>query len=155
MTLATVPKYDPGQITPKAGDAVVIGAGMAGLVTARVLADAFEQVTLVEKDSLPNTPVARKRVPQAKHVHNLHEAGRRTLEDLFPGFSEELVAAGANRVDLNSDARFYLGGGVQTHGPSQIPMYCATRPLFELITRRRVDEFDNGNDLGQRTDRIS
>ena len=143
VTLASVPEYDPGQITRKAGHAVVVGAGMAGLLTARVLADSFEQVTLVEKDSLPDAPVTRKGIPQGKHIHNLHEAGRRTLEDLFPGFSEEVSAAGGTKIDLNSDFRVYIEDGYQTHGPSQIPMYCASRPLFELITRRRVTEIHN------------
>jgi len=143
MTLASVPEYDSAQITRKAGHAVVVGAGMAGLLAARVLADHFEQVTLVEKDSLPDAPVTRKGVPQANHIHNLHEAGRRTLEDLFPGFSEDLIAAGATQIDLNSEFRVYLEEGPHAHGPSHIPMYCASRPLFEFITRRRVGNIDN------------
>jgi len=116
---------------------------MAGLLSARVLADSFEQVTLVEKDSLPDAPVTRNGIPQGNHIHNLHEAGRKTLDDLFPGFSEEVRAAGGTKIDLNSDFRVYIEDGYQTHGPSQIPMYCASRPLFELITRQRVSEIDN------------
>jgi 2-polyprenyl-6-methoxyphenol hydroxylase-like FAD-dependent oxidoreductase len=143
MTLATVPEYDPAQTTRKAGHAVVAGAGMAGLLAARVLADHFEQVTIVEKDSLPDAPVTRKGVPQANHIHNLHEAGRRTLEDLFPGFSEDLIAAGGNRIEINSDSRVFIEGDVLAHGPGRLPMYCASRPLFELVTRRRVDDVDN------------
>ena len=39
----------------KIGDhAVVLGAGMAGLLAARVLADAYERVTVVERDPLPD-----------------------------------------------------------------------------------------------------
>lgn len=143
MTLATVPEYDSAQTTRKAGHAVVSGAGMAGLLAARVLADHFEQVTIAEKDSLPDSPVTRKGVPQANHIHNLHEAGRKTLEDLFPGFSEDLIAAGGNRIDINSDSRVFIEEDVLAHGSGQIPMYCASRPLFELVTRRRVDDIDN------------
>jgi len=33
--------------------AVVIGASMAGLLTARVLAEAYDHVTIVERDILP------------------------------------------------------------------------------------------------------
>jgi 2-polyprenyl-6-methoxyphenol hydroxylase-like FAD-dependent oxidoreductase len=143
MTLATVPEYDPTQTARRAGDAVVVGAGMAGLLAARVLADFFQRVTLVEKDPLPDTPVARKGVPQAKHIHNLHEAGRRTLEDLFPGFSEELVGAGGNRIEINRDSRVFIETDVLAHGPGRIPMYCASRPLFELVTRRRVEDVQN------------
>ena len=35
------------------GQAVVLGAGMAGLLAARVLADAYQRVTVVERDPLP------------------------------------------------------------------------------------------------------
>ena len=143
MTLASVPPYDSTQRTDQAGQAVVVGAGMAGLLAARVLADYFERVTVVERDSLPADPVARNGVPQGNHIHNLHEAGRRTLEDLFPGFSDELVAAGGTKIDFNSDFHVYVKEGFLAHGPSQIPMYCASRPLFELLTRRRLRDFEN------------
>jgi flavin-dependent dehydrogenase len=33
--------------------AVVIGAGMAGLVAARVLSDRYEAVTVLDRDALP------------------------------------------------------------------------------------------------------
>jgi phytoene dehydrogenase-like protein len=36
--------------------AVVLGASMGGLLAARVLADFFETVTVVERDVLPDDP---------------------------------------------------------------------------------------------------
>jgi len=36
--------------------AVVLGAGMAGLVAARVLSDAYRRVTVVERDRFRRTP---------------------------------------------------------------------------------------------------
>ena len=49
MTLATVPRYDR-EAVPLVGDhAVVVGGSMAGLFTARVLADGFETVTIIGK----------------------------------------------------------------------------------------------------------
>jgi glycine/D-amino acid oxidase-like deaminating enzyme len=49
--------------------AVVIGGSIAGLLAARVLADHFEHITLIERDRLPERPQPRKGVPQASHVH--------------------------------------------------------------------------------------
>jgi hypothetical protein len=50
----------------KLGDhAVVLGASMAGLLAARVLSDAYERVTLVERDALPTKPERRRGVPRA------------------------------------------------------------------------------------------
>ncbi|UJB39722.1 hypothetical protein [Streptomyces sp. A1-5] len=39
--------------------ALVVGAGIAGLLTARVLADTFAEEEVVEQDVLPTTPVQR------------------------------------------------------------------------------------------------
>jgi heterodisulfide reductase subunit A-like polyferredoxin len=51
------------------GQAIVIGAGVGGLLAGRVLADQFDRVTLVERDlftsgvSNDNDPTFRKGVP--------------------------------------------------------------------------------------------
>jgi phytoene dehydrogenase-like protein len=34
-------------------DAVVVGSSMGGLLAARVLADAYDKVTVIDRDSLP------------------------------------------------------------------------------------------------------
>ena len=46
--------------------AIVLGASMAGLLAARVLADEFERVTLVERDRLPAAADNRRGVPQGQ-----------------------------------------------------------------------------------------
>jgi 2-polyprenyl-6-methoxyphenol hydroxylase-like FAD-dependent oxidoreductase len=112
---------------------------MAGLVTARVLADRFETVTLVEKDELPDDPDVRRGVPQGRHAHLLLEAGRTTLEDLFPGFGEDLVRAGGVVVDASTDLRHFTEGDFLADGPERIPLYSATRPLFEHVVRQRIE----------------
>jgi len=65
--------------------AIVIGAGMAGLPAARVLADYFEHVVVLERDTLPADPSPRIGTPQARHTHALLGGGQRALGDLFPG----------------------------------------------------------------------
>src|SRR3954467_7907533 len=85
-----------GGLVPKLGEhAVVLGASMGGLITARVLADFYETVTVVERDVLPDDPENRRGVPQGRHTHALLSRGAQVLEELFPGFLDELVAAGA------------------------------------------------------------
>src|SRR4051794_11145668 len=51
--------------------AVVIGASIAGLCAARVLSDFYDEVTLYERDDLPDGPANRAAVPQGRHVHLL------------------------------------------------------------------------------------
>ena len=81
---------------PVLGDrAVVLGASMGGLLAARVLADFFRTVTVIERDELPDDPVTRRGVPQGRHPHALLARGAHILDELFPGLLDELVAAGA------------------------------------------------------------
>src|SRR2546422_5909214 len=74
--------------------AVVIGGSIAGLCAARVLADYFDRVTVLDRDAYPAGPLDRAGVPQGRHVHALLARGRRDLERLFPGFEQRMLAAG-------------------------------------------------------------
>jgi 2-polyprenyl-6-methoxyphenol hydroxylase-like FAD-dependent oxidoreductase len=138
MAATTPPRYRPEQVSSAGDRAVVIGASMAGLFAARVLADAYETVTVVEKDELPDGPDTRLGVPQGSQPHLLLQSGQETIEDFFPGFCEELLAADGLLIDWTRDLHYYDEGGYIADGPARIPMYAASRPLFESIVRRRV-----------------
>lgn len=142
MTLSTVPRYDPDAVSFVDDHAVVVGAGMAGLVAARVLADGFDKVTLLDRDPLPDRSEPRRGTPQAHHVHAMLEAGRATLADLFPGYGADVLAAGGTQIDITTDLDYYHEGDFLAAGTESIPMLCATRPLFEAVTRRRVAALD-------------
>src|ERR1700746_4238376 len=75
--------------------AVVIGAGMAGLTAAGALSNRFDHVVVLERDTLPSEPTHRAGTPQARHVHALLLSGQRALSELFPGFEQDLAQAGA------------------------------------------------------------
>src|SRR5437868_4933131 len=107
--------------------AVVIGGSMGGLLAARVLADHFDRVTVLERDRLPEGPDARKGTPQARHIHVLLTAGRLALEELFPGLVADLVAAGAVDYDAIRDMEWLGPAGLSVRFPSGIHMLGATR----------------------------
>lgn len=142
MTLGTVSRYDPDRVSPVGDHAVVVGASMAGLLAGRVLADGFERVTILERDPLPGDSVARRGVPQGNHVHILLEAGRAILEDLFPGYGEDLASAGGVLLDVPRDLDYYQKGDFLAKGSERVQMYCASRPLIEHLVRRRLDDHD-------------
>jgi len=123
--------------------AVVAGGSLAGLCAAGVLADGFEEVVVLERDEFPDGAVAREGAPQTGHPHILLEAGRTTLEDLFPGFSERLASAGGLIVDAATDMTYYDQGGPLADGPERLPMYCASRPLIESVVRQQVAAIPN------------
>ena len=112
MTLATVDRYEPDRTSTLGDRAVVIGGSMAGLCAARVLADTFAEVVVLERDRLPTEPVGRTGAPQTSHPHALLEAGRATLEDLFPGFGEDLLTDGGLLIDSGTDMEYYDQGGL-------------------------------------------
>ena len=142
MTLADVPRYDESAVSHCGEHAVVVGASMAGLVAARTLADAFDRVTVLDRDPLADDPVTRRGVPQGHQPHVLLEAGRATLADLFPGFAEELLSNGGLVIDWTNDLVHYEDGGYLAPGPIRRPMYAASRPLFEAVARRCLASVD-------------
>jgi 2-polyprenyl-6-methoxyphenol hydroxylase-like FAD-dependent oxidoreductase len=142
MTLATVPAYDSGRSTGVGDHAVVVGASVSGLLAARALADGFERVTVVDRDTLPGGPTPRDGAPQARQPHALQEAGRAIIEDLFPGYGEDVVSAGGVEIDAATDFNFYDEGGYVADSPTAMPMYVASRPLLEHVLRRRVAGLD-------------
>src|SRR5207248_5389443 len=124
--------------------AVVIGAGMAGLTAAAALADRFEQVVVLERDTLPSEPTYRAGTPQARHVHGLLLSGQRALSELFPGFEQDLARAGAAPIRAGLDVR------VERPGYDPFPQrdlgwfgYAASRPTIEHAVRRRVESRAN------------
>ena len=64
---------------------------MAGLLAARALADHFEHITLLERDTFPAPGANRKGVPQGKHTHVLLERGRQIMERYLSGLTDELT----------------------------------------------------------------
>ncbi|MEK8169201.1 FAD/NAD(P)-binding protein [Streptomyces sp. M19] len=81
------------------GSAVVIGGGLAGTLAVAALLDHVDTVTVVERDRYPDGPVARKGVPQGRHLHVFLPGGQHALEALLPGTVTELERAGARRLE--------------------------------------------------------
>ena len=90
--------------------AVVLGAGIAGLLAARVLAEAYGRVTVTDRDPLPDTAETRRGVPQGRHAHNLLPSGAAAIGELVPGLLEELAAGGAPVIEDFAELRFAPAG---------------------------------------------
>jgi 2-polyprenyl-6-methoxyphenol hydroxylase-like FAD-dependent oxidoreductase len=125
------------------GTAVVVGASMAGLCAARVAAERFDHVTVVDRDALPEEAAARPHVPQGRQPHLLLVAGARLLEGWFPGIVDELLAGGAVDLDLCADFRWHQGGGVLRRPTSSLRSPAMSRPFLEQAVRRRVADLPN------------
>ncbi|MEU9124404.1 NAD(P)-binding protein [Streptomyces sp. NPDC048506] len=118
--------------------AVVVGAGMAGLAAARVLADGFEVVTVIERDTLPSASAPRAGAPQGHHVHGLLALGAEVFEGYFPGLRSELEQAGAPVWDWGEGLCAVLPNGTPPPTPMGMPIQTFSRPLLEQVLRQRV-----------------
>src|SRR6185503_17981658 len=118
--------------------AVVLGGSLAGLLAARVLADHFEHVTLIERDLYTDNCETRRGIPQANHVHGLLVRGRQIIEELFPGVQDEMIAAGAPLVDMANEIAWFTRAGWGVRFPSELKVLAFTRPLLDLHVRRSV-----------------
>jgi 2-polyprenyl-6-methoxyphenol hydroxylase-like FAD-dependent oxidoreductase len=126
-------------VMDKSGDrAVVLGGSMAGLLAARVLAEAYAEVVVIERDELPRDAAHRRGVPQSRHIHGLLAGGQLALEELFDGLTAELVDLGAPAGDVLQDLRAYFGGHRLHPGPSGLLALQASRPMLEAALRARV-----------------
>jgi 2-polyprenyl-6-methoxyphenol hydroxylase-like FAD-dependent oxidoreductase len=113
---------------------------MAGVLAARVLTDGYDRAGVLDRDSMPDEPAARRGVPQANHVHVMLEPARVILNDLFSGYQEALCADGGVVLDAGSDLQYYDQGDALADTDSELPMPCASRPLFESAARRHAFE---------------
>ncbi len=130
--------------TTVGGHAVVLGASMAGLLAARVLSDAYERVTVLDRDVLPAGVQHRKGVPQGRQAHGLLPRGRHVLDELFPGFSAALVSeTGGVDVDILADCRWYQGGAALSKARSGLGGLAVSRPYLEARVRQRVAALAN------------
>lgn len=123
--------------------AIIIGGSMAGLLAARVLADHFEQVTIIESDRFPEQPVPRKGVPQSAHLHVLLTRGRMIIEQLFPGLQDELIATGAPVLDMGKDMAWLNPAGWSIRFQSGFNILAFSRDLLDWKIRRRLSAFSN------------
>ena len=144
--------------------AVVLGGSVGGLLAARVLADSFARVTVIERDVLPDGAATRRGAPQAHHPHALLTKGAHILDRLFPGLLSALVDHGAPVWDDGDWSKLYMsiaGHVMLRHGlaafdHNQMAMYFPSRPLLEAAIRRRVEAVDNvdirdGTDVAELT----
>jgi 2-polyprenyl-6-methoxyphenol hydroxylase-like FAD-dependent oxidoreductase len=137
----------------RSGRALVVGGGIAGLLAARVLAEGYLEVRVLDRDDLerPGGHDPRRGVPQGRHIHALLPRGRQVLEELFPQLTGQLIDAGAPSGDLLGDARLHLSGHRFARASAGLMTVSVSRPYLEACIRARVAQLPNVT-LGPPTD---
>lgn len=118
---------------------VVLGGSIGGLLAARVLSEAYSLVTVIDRDDLAGAGrEPRGAVPWGGHIHALLERGRRILEDLFPGFLNELIDLGVPVGDYGTTCHYYFNGVMLAEAETGMACVGANRPVIEERIRMRV-----------------
>jgi len=111
---------------------------------AGALAKYFERVEILERDRLSACAASRSGTPQDRHPHGLLAGGLQALGEIFPGFESDLADAGAVPVKVAQEIRYERADvGVLPQRDFGVSLLCATRPLIELVLRRRVEGIAN------------
>ncbi len=116
----------------------MVGASIAGLLAARVLADTYDHVTLVERDDLEGDPGTRRGVPHARQPHALLSRGLSVMQQLYPDVLADFRHAGALTGDMTDASRLALGRDRLTRYKSGLTILFASRALIEQCLRRRT-----------------
>ncbi|MBO1334335.1 NAD(P)/FAD-dependent oxidoreductase [Streptomyces sp. VRA16 Mangrove soil] len=125
------------------GTVHVLGAGIGGLLAARILSDHAERVVAIEPEGgeggIGGAP--RPGVPQGSQLHTVMPGGVRQLERWYPGVTAQAEARGAVLPDPNRSAS-YLDGVEQVSTPNVNLLLCG-RPLLETLIRERTLRLPN------------
>ncbi|MPY65005.1 pyridine nucleotide-disulfide oxidoreductase, partial [Streptomyces spongiae] len=112
------------------------------MLAARALAGYAHTVTIVERDVLPDGPGPRRGLPQARHAHMLWSGGARAVEDLVPGATEQLLAAGAHRLAVTTDMVALSPQGWFRRWPESHHLLLSSRDLLDATIRSHVLDDD-------------
>lgn len=118
--------------------AVVIGGGYAGLVTARVLADHFSEVVILEQGPVDEHTGAHPHAPQGYHAHVILAKGGEVLEKYFPGLQAELREIGAPVFDYGEHISLLLPAGFAPRSRTGVEVQTFTRDELERRLRGKV-----------------
>jgi 2-polyprenyl-6-methoxyphenol hydroxylase-like FAD-dependent oxidoreductase len=122
----------------KRTQAIVMGASMGGLMTARVLSNHFNKVLIIEKDVVNRQPESRKGQPQTRHLHGLLPAGFQIMQYYFPDLKKALADNGAMVMDFAQTMVWNTYGGYRKSPFMDLDAVTMSRPLLEHLIRERV-----------------
>ncbi|WP_432354492.1 FAD-dependent oxidoreductase [Sporosarcina sp. A2] len=123
--------------------AIIIGGGIAGKLTARVLSDSFKEVIILERDDEMEGPISRKGARQGDHLHALLHAGQNGFETLFPGITETFHSNGAVNINSTKDLAWFHHGVWKHRYDGNKSTTLQSRPHLEWTMEQYIKEIPN------------
>ncbi|WP_395761650.1 FAD-dependent oxidoreductase [Bacillus sp. 3G2] len=123
--------------------AIVIGGSIAGKLAAKALSTTFKEVIIIEAGERWDGKASRKRVPQSSHPHVLLKGGEKTIEELFPAITNELIEAGSIVNNFTRDIKWHQFGLWKQQFIGKVHMVQQSRFLLEWHIQKRIDDISN------------
>ncbi len=123
--------------------AVIIGGGIGGIAAAAALKEHANEVLIIEKDVLHEAPTPRKGAPQDEQLHNLLSRAQIHLDELMPGFTDDLIAHGAGNASASTQTHVFELGTVMPERDLGLRLMSAWRPIIEHVGRTHIGQADN------------
>lgn len=119
----------------KGNTALVLGGGLAGILSARVLLDHYKNVIIIEHDDYKSEDRVRPAVPQGAHAHLVLAIANLCLRTLFPTIEEELSRRGARISDLGRAMKWWYWASWRVRCTMELPFWCCSRPFLDTLVR--------------------
>jgi 2-polyprenyl-6-methoxyphenol hydroxylase-like FAD-dependent oxidoreductase len=117
---------------------VIAGGGLTGMLCAAAVSRFADSVTVVESDKYPDSPRPRRGVPHGMQNHMLMAGGAEAIDQLLPGTTALLYAAGAHRLAMGTGiATLSSEGWFRRTGTPAYVIACS-RALIDHVVRSRV-----------------
>lgn len=131
--------------------AVVAGGSLAGLLSARVLSDYFDEVLVLDRDEIHDRPENRHMTPQSHHVHILLKGGEVAAESLIPGFTEEMISVGSVALAAGRDIIQGTAFGFAPRWDGPVTLHSQSRATLEYCVRKLVRNSSDRIELRSRS----
>lgn len=112
----------------------VVGGGFAGMLAATAMAR-FADVMIIDNDTFPADPGPRRGLPQGRQNHMLMAGGAEALDQLLPGTTSELFAAGAHKLSLGNDLLTLAAGSWLRRFEDESYVITCRRQLLDHVVR--------------------
>ena len=112
---------------------VIVGGGIAGLSAAKVLANQFNEVLLIEGQS----------PAQSQHLHVLLKSGQQSLERIFPGIRDKLTQSGCPLIDWSKDTLWENTTGAFPRAHSSVQTLSMGRKFLNEILVKELGSISN------------
>lgn len=125
--------------------AIIIGGGLGGLASAKVLSAYFDKVTIY--DAAP--------APQMQHLHILLRSGQDILEKIFPGIMQKLLDHRCPEIDWAQDTLWENHIGAFPRYPSSIKTLTMGRILLQNLMGEYLNQLSNVEFIERRVDSLT